>query len=92
MSIRKSPAIGSGVNAYLNGETENPAALIVSAAMLLDCKGRRSGENVLVEAAAAAERAVDDLLAVPETRTPDLDGALGTRAFGDALAARIGDA
>ena len=73
-------------------DTANPAALIVSAAMLLDWKGHRSGENALVEAAAAAERAVDDLLAVPETRTPDLDGALGTRAFGDALAARIGDA
>lgn len=73
-------------------DTANPAALIVSAAMLLDWKGRRSGENVLVEAAAATERAVDDLLAAPETRTPDLDGDLGTRAFGDALAARIGDA
>ena len=73
-------------------DTANPAALIVSAAMLLDWKGRRTGENVLVEAAAATERAVDDLLAASETRTPDLVGALGTRAFGDALAARIGDA
>ncbi|MGB0630340.1 MAG: isocitrate/isopropylmalate dehydrogenase family protein [Alphaproteobacteria bacterium] len=73
-------------------DAANPSALIVSAAMLLDWKGRRTGENVLVEAAAATERAVDTLLSAPETRTPDLDGALGTRAFGDALARKIGEA
>ena len=71
-------------------DAANPTALIVSAAMLLDRIGRETGENVLVEAAAATEAAVDRLLALPETRTADLGGALGTGAFGDAVAAEIG--
>lgn len=71
-------------------DAANPSALVVSAAMLLDWIGRRSGDNALVEAAAATERAVDDLLADTATHTRDLGGPLGTRAFGDALAARIG--
>lgn len=73
-------------------DAANPAALVVSAAMLLDWIGRRSSNNVLIEAASAAERAVDALLAESETRTVDLGGSLGTRAFGDALAVRIGGA
>ncbi|MFT5487133.1 MAG: isocitrate/isopropylmalate dehydrogenase [Paracoccaceae bacterium] len=72
-------------------DAANPAALISSTAMLLDWIGRRSGNNVLVEAAAATERAVDDLLADTATHTPDLGGSLGTGAYGDALAARIGE-
>ena len=67
----------------------NPTAIVASTAMLLDWIGRRTGENVLVDAAAAVEGAIDALLSSPETRTPDLGGPLGTRAFGDALAARI---
>jgi len=68
----------------------NPSALVVSTAMLLDWIGRRSGNNVLVEAAAATGGAIDDLLADSATHTPDLGGPLGTEAFGDALATRIG--
>lgn len=71
-------------------DSANPAALISSTAMLLDWIGRRTGNNVLVEAAAATERAVDDLLADSATHTPDLGGPLGTGAYGDAIASRIG--
>ena len=73
-------------------DTANPTALVVSTAMLLDWIGRRTGENVLVEAAAATEAVVDSLLANVDTRTRDMDGPLGTRAFGDALAKRIEEA
>jgi isocitrate/isopropylmalate dehydrogenase len=73
-------------------DAANPTALVVSSAMLLDWLGRRSGNNVLVEAAAATERAVDALLAETATRTRDLGGKLGTEAFGAALAKSIGDA
>lgn len=38
----------------------------------------------------ATERAVDDLLADTATHTPDIGGSLGTGAYGDALASRIG--
>lgn len=72
-------------------DAANPAALVTSTAMLLDWIGRRTGNNVLVEAAAATESAVDGLLADPATHTPDLGGSLGTGAYGDALAARIGE-
>lgn len=73
-------------------DSANPTALMVSAAMLLDWLGRRSGNNVLAEAAAATERAVDALLADSATQTRDLGGKLGTAAFGDALARSIGAA
>lgn len=72
-------------------DAANPAALVTSTAMLLDWIGRKTGNNVLVEAAAATEHAVDSLLADPATHTPDLGGKLGTEAYGDALAARIGE-
>jgi 3-isopropylmalate dehydrogenase len=45
-----------------------------------------------VDAAAAIETAIDDALRRPETRTPDLGGALGTRAFAAHLAAAISKA
>ncbi|MCV2865921.1 isocitrate/isopropylmalate dehydrogenase family protein [Albidovulum sediminicola] len=60
----------------------NPAALIGSAAMLL----RQLGA---AEAAQAIETTLDTALSRPETRTPDLGGALGTAAFGARLAEMI---
>ena len=56
----------------------NPVSLILSAAMLLAHLGER----------AAADRiraALSGALAKPETRTADLGGALGTKAFTDHL-------
>ncbi|MBI4182365.1 MAG: isocitrate/isopropylmalate dehydrogenase family protein [Proteobacteria bacterium] len=70
----------------------NPTALILSAAMLLDWLGGRHGRADLAAAARAVERSVDGALADPGNRTPDLGGRLGTRAFGEAVAARIGGA
>ena len=64
----------------------NPTSLILSAAMLLDWLGRRQrhagpeGADY-IRAARAISDAVDVLLATPETRTVDLGGSLGTRAF-----------
>jgi isocitrate/isopropylmalate dehydrogenase len=59
----------------------NPASLIGSAAMLLAWLGERRGEKALEEAAALIEAALDRVIAVPEHRTRDLGGQLGTRAF-----------
>lgn len=53
----------------------NPASLIGSAAMLLDHLGQGAAAGLI-------ERALRAALAMPETRTADLGGALGTRAFG----------
>ncbi len=71
-------------------DAANPSAIIESCAMLFDWMGQRNGENVLIEAGAALARSVDEALVAAETRTPDLGGTLGTRAFGDAVAKRIG--
>ena len=67
----------------------NPASLIGSAAMLLAWLGQRRGEEKLAKAAAAIEKALDDAIATPASRTRDLGGPLGTRAFADAVIARL---
>lgn len=59
----------------------NPASLIGSAAMLLAWLGERRNEPALLQAAASIDVALDRVLAVPEHRTRDLGGELGTRAF-----------
>ena len=56
--------------------------------MLLDWLAARRGDAKLARAGAAIGRAVDDVLADPATRTADLGGTMGTRAFGDAVAGR----
>lgn len=67
----------------------NPSALVASTGMLLDWLGEQSDSNVLREAARVIDDAVNTALARPESRTIDMGGALGTRAFGDALVAAI---
>ncbi|MGE0667211.1 MAG: isocitrate/isopropylmalate dehydrogenase family protein [Sphingomonadales bacterium] len=67
----------------------NPVSLILSAALLLNWLGRRHGLENFIRAAAAVEPAIDALVARPESRTADLGGALGTRAFSAALVAGI---
>jgi isocitrate/isopropylmalate dehydrogenase len=59
----------------------NPTSLILSAGMLLDWYGQRSGNSELVAAAALVEAAVDAVLEDPKTRTRDVGGALNTDAF-----------
>ena len=62
----------------------NPSSLIGSMAMLLRHLGA-------AQAADAIDRALDTALSRPETRTPDLGGALGTAAFGARIAMLIKD-
>jgi 3-isopropylmalate dehydrogenase len=59
----------------------NPASLIGSAAMLLAWLGERRGDARLTGAAEGIEKALDATIAVPEWRTGDLGGPLGTKAF-----------
>lgn len=67
----------------------NPNSLILSAAMLLDWLGRRHGKLDMVRSAVLVEESVDTLLDKPETRTADLDGKLGTKAYTAALCEEI---
>ncbi len=66
----------------------NPSSLIGSAAMLLGWLGERRDDKALRGAAQVIERALDEVIAVPEWRTADLGGPLGTKAF----AARVAEA
>jgi 3-isopropylmalate dehydrogenase len=59
----------------------NPTSLILSAAMLLDWRGRRDGNPRLVAAAAALEAAIDAALDDPAARTRDLGGPGDTAGF-----------
>ena len=65
----------------------NPASLIGSAAMLLAWLGERRQDEPLSRAAAAIEAALDRAIADPQWRTRDLGGPLGTKAFGERVAA-----
>ena len=67
----------------------NPAALMLSSAMLLDWLGRKHGRSDLCVAASAYEKAVDAALAEPLNHTPDLGGDKTTEHFGKAVLAAI---
>ena len=67
----------------------NPTSLILSAAMLLDWLAERRGLENFGAAARAIDGAIDAALARPETRTADLGGSLGTRAFAERIAAAV---
>lgn len=59
----------------------NPCSLINSTAMLLRWLGERRADPRLEQAARMIETAVDRVIAVPEWRTGDMGGPLGTGAF-----------
>jgi isocitrate dehydrogenase (NAD+) len=67
---------------YAGQDKANPTALILSGALML----RHLGE---LDAADAVERATREVIAAGETVTYDLGGSAGTRAFGEAVAARV---
>jgi 3-isopropylmalate dehydrogenase len=67
----------------------NPSGLILSTAMLLDWLGNRHAKSPLIDAGRAIEAALDAVLANPATRTSDLGGSTGTRAFAAAVVAQL---
>lgn len=68
----------------------NPTSLILSAAMLLSWIGERRAHAGCAAAGEAIQAAVDATLLEPATRTMDLGGPLGTRAFGRVIATKLG--
>ncbi|MGG7518754.1 isocitrate/isopropylmalate dehydrogenase family protein [Allorhizobium undicola] len=70
-----------------NKNIANPTSLILSAAMMLSWLGEQRGLPQFEAAGAEIERAVDEVLANPSSRTRDLGGNINTDAFG-ALVAR----
>ncbi|MFT5440061.1 MAG: isocitrate/isopropylmalate dehydrogenase [Alphaproteobacteria bacterium] len=70
----------------------NPAAILHSTAMLLEHLGAKTSDNGLAVAAQCLVSGTDAVLADDSTRTRDLGGTGGTKAFGDALIERIREA
>ncbi|MBM3537784.1 MAG: isocitrate/isopropylmalate dehydrogenase family protein [Alphaproteobacteria bacterium] len=67
----------------------NPTSLILSAAMLLEWLGQKRGKPGLGQAASTITAAVDKVLLDPATRTVDIGGHLGTKAFTAAVLAEF---
>lgn len=67
----------------------NPCGLLLSSALLLGWLGERHGLPEASEAGVAIEAALDHVLADPASRTKDLGGASGTRAFAAAVAEAV---
>ncbi|MEO5494996.1 MAG: isocitrate/isopropylmalate family dehydrogenase [Sphingomonas sp.] len=67
----------------------NPTSLILSAAMLLDWRGRRDGNPALMQASGLINAAVDTVLLEPGARTRDLSGTRDTDAFAKLIVATI---
>jgi isocitrate/isopropylmalate dehydrogenase len=67
----------------------NPSSLIGSAAMLLAWLGERRADDRFARAANAIEDALERTIADPACRTRDLGGPLGTKAFGECVAATL---
>ena len=67
----------------------NPAALLLSTAMLLRWIADRRGDERIGCASERLRAGVEDILAEPALRTPDLGGTGGTEQFGAHVAERI---
>ena len=67
----------------------NPCSLLFSTTMLLDWLGEKHNRPELARAGKLIDQAIFDVLADPASRTVDLDGKLGTKAFGNAVTARF---
>jgi 3-isopropylmalate dehydrogenase len=67
----------------------NPTSLILSAAMLLDWLAERHQRREFRDAAQAIEATLDRALGSADTRTRDLGGRLGTKAFAKQIAEEI---
>ena len=63
----------------------NPTSMILSVAMLLQWMSEKRQLAVCAQAAEAIERSIDTVLENPTTRTADLGGTAGTRAFTQAV-------
>jgi 3-isopropylmalate dehydrogenase len=67
----------------------NPTSLLLSGTMLLEWLAERHKRDEFARAAQAIESAIDRALQSPDTRTPDLGGKLGTKAFAKHVAEQL---
>lgn len=82
------PCHGSAPDIAGNG-TANPAAMILSAAMMLDWLGHKKGMSQLNEDAKLLDQAVRKIIASKKFMTHDLGGTASTKEFSDAVHAQM---
>jgi 3-isopropylmalate dehydrogenase len=70
-------------------DTANPTSMILSVAMMVRWIGDKHGLVAMQRAGDAMSAAVDLVLSNPATRTPDIGGATGCKAFGAAVAEAV---
>jgi 3-isopropylmalate dehydrogenase len=70
----------------------NPVSMILSVAMMVRWVGDKRGHAGLQKAGDAMTAAVDRVLENPATRTRDIGGTIGCKAFGEAVAAAAASA
>jgi 3-isopropylmalate dehydrogenase len=82
------PCHGSAPDIAGEGKA-NPAACILSAAMMLDWLAERSGDAALAEGARRIERAVDTIFQSERLRPFEFGGKAGTREIRDAVLSNL---
>lgn len=70
-------------------DVANPTSMILSVAMMVRWVGDKRRHRGLQQAGDAISAAVDRVLASPATRTRDIGGSMGCKAFGQAVAQAI---
>ncbi len=70
----------------------NPTSMILSVAMMVRWVGDKHGNRAMQDAGDAMVRAVDKTLENPATRTRDIGGAIGCKAFADAVVQAVAGA
>ncbi len=69
-----------------NQDKANPVSMILSCGMLLQWLGEKRGLPAFEQAFHAIDKAIDEVLTDPTSRTPDLGGQTGTKRFGQLVA------
>ena len=67
----------------------NPTSMILSVAMMLQWMADHHKSEELAKAASAMDAAVDRVLENPSTRTRDIGGTIGCKAFGEQVAQAV---
>ncbi len=67
----------------------NPTSMILSVAMMVRWVGDKQGHSGMQQAGDVMTRAVDAVLENPATRTRDIGGSIGCKAFGEAVAQAV---
>lgn len=68
-----------------NQDKANPTSMLLSVAMLLEWLGKQNKSENFAKAGKALQDATEATLANPETRTRDIGGVIGTKAFSEAV-------